>query len=73
MCVLYSSGSNWVLTAAHCLHQSLDPEEPTLHSSYLLSPSDFKIIMGKSRPRLLKPAVVLGTEFHCHNFKDSPL
>ncbi|XP_028731026.1 mannan-binding lectin serine protease 1 isoform X1 [Peromyscus leucopus] len=40
-------GSSWVLTAAHCLHHPLDPEEPTLHSSYLLSPSDFKIIMGK--------------------------
>ncbi|XP_034371287.1 mannan-binding lectin serine protease 1 isoform X2 [Arvicanthis niloticus] len=40
-------GSDWVLTAAHCLHYPLDPEEPTLHSSHLLSPSDFKIIMGK--------------------------
>ncbi|XP_028639726.1 mannan-binding lectin serine protease 1 isoform X3 [Grammomys surdaster] len=40
-------GSDWVLTAAHCLHYSLDPEEPTLHNSHLLSPSDFKIIMGK--------------------------
>lgn len=40
-------GSNWVLTAAHCLHHPLDPEEPTLSNSYLLSPSDFKIIMGK--------------------------
>ncbi|KAL1787983.1 mannan-binding lectin serine protease 1 isoform X2 [Sigmodon hispidus] len=39
--------SNWVLTAAHCLHHPLDPEDPTLRSSYLLSPSDFKIIMGK--------------------------
>ncbi|GAB1300154.1 Mannan-binding lectin serine protease 1 [Apodemus speciosus] len=40
-------GSNWVLTAAHCLYHPLDPEEPTLNNSYLLSPSDFKIIMGK--------------------------
>ncbi|XP_052596270.1 mannan-binding lectin serine protease 1 isoform X3 [Peromyscus californicus insignis] len=40
-------GSSWVLTAAHCLHHPLDPEDPTLHSSYLLSPADFKIIMGK--------------------------
>ncbi|XP_051047179.1 mannan-binding lectin serine protease 1 isoform X2 [Phodopus roborovskii] len=40
-------GSDWVLTAAHCLHHPLDPEDPTIHSSYLLSPSDFKIIMGK--------------------------
>ncbi|CAH6792214.1 Masp1 [Phodopus roborovskii] len=38
-------GSDWVLTAAHCLHHPLDPEDPTIHSSYLLSPSDFKIIM----------------------------
>ncbi|XP_054982716.1 mannan-binding lectin serine protease 1 isoform X3 [Sorex araneus] len=40
-------GSRWIVTAAHCLHQSLDPEEPILHDSYLLSPSDFKIILGK--------------------------
>lgn len=40
-------GSNWILTAAHCLHHPLDPEDPILHDSYLLSPSDFKIIMGK--------------------------
>lgn len=73
MCVLYSSGSNWVLTAAHCLHHPLDPEEPILHNSHLLSPSDFKIIMGESGPKSLKPAVVSGTESHCHNFQDSPL
>ncbi|XP_012645082.1 mannan-binding lectin serine protease 1 isoform X3 [Microcebus murinus] len=40
-------GSSWIVTAAHCLHQPLDPEDPTLHDSDLLSPSDFKIIMGK--------------------------
>ncbi|XP_045395851.1 mannan-binding lectin serine protease 1 isoform X3 [Lemur catta] len=40
-------GSSWIVTAAHCLHQPLDPEDPTLHNSNLLSPSDFKIIMGK--------------------------
>ncbi|XP_050015920.1 mannan-binding lectin serine protease 1 isoform X4 [Alexandromys fortis] len=40
-------GTNWVLTAAHCLHHPLDPENPTLHSSDLLGPSDFKIVMGK--------------------------
>ncbi|XP_045395852.1 mannan-binding lectin serine protease 1 isoform X4 [Lemur catta] len=39
-------GSSWIVTAAHCLHQPLDPEDPTLHNSNLLSPSDFKIIMG---------------------------
>lgn len=46
-CVLYSSGTNWVLTAAHCLHHPLDPEDPTLHSSDLLGPSDFQIVMGE--------------------------
>ncbi|XP_038200783.1 mannan-binding lectin serine protease 1 isoform X3 [Arvicola amphibius] len=40
-------GTNWVLTAAHCLHHPLDPEDPTLRSSDLLGPSDFKIVMGK--------------------------
>ncbi|XP_055238082.2 mannan-binding lectin serine protease 1 isoform X7 [Gorilla gorilla gorilla] len=40
-------GSSWIVTAAHCLHQSLDLEDPTLHDSDLLSPSDFKIILGK--------------------------
>ncbi|XP_060054513.1 mannan-binding lectin serine protease 1 isoform X3 [Erinaceus europaeus] len=40
-------GSKWVITAAHCLHQSLDPEAPTLHNSDLLSASEFKVIMGK--------------------------
>ncbi|XP_069331313.1 mannan-binding lectin serine protease 1 isoform X3 [Eulemur rufifrons] len=40
-------GSSWIVTAAHCLHQSLDPEDPTLRNADLLSPSDFKIIMGK--------------------------
>ncbi|XP_034517252.1 mannan-binding lectin serine protease 1 isoform X2 [Ailuropoda melanoleuca] len=40
-------GSSWIVTAAHCLHQSLDPDYPALHDSDLLRPSDFKIIMGK--------------------------
>ncbi|XP_030893019.1 mannan-binding lectin serine protease 1 isoform X4 [Leptonychotes weddellii] len=40
-------GSSWIVTAAHCLHQSLDPDYPVLHDSDLLRPSDFKIIMGK--------------------------
>lgn len=40
-------GSNWILTAAHCLHHSLDPEDPVFHSYYRLNPSDFKIIVGK--------------------------
>ncbi|XP_026245176.2 mannan-binding lectin serine protease 1 isoform X2 [Urocitellus parryii] len=40
-------GSNWIVTAAHCLHQYLDSDDLTLDDSYLLSPSDFMIIMGK--------------------------
>ncbi|KAM9089993.1 mannan-binding lectin serine protease 1 isoform 5-T7 [Megaptera novaeangliae] len=40
-------GSKWIVTAAHCLHQLLDSEEATLHGLDLLSPSAFKIIMGK--------------------------
>lgn len=40
-------GPNWVLTAAHCLHSSLDPEDPILQDFYKISPSDFKIIVGK--------------------------
>nr|KAF6382814.1 mannan binding lectin serine peptidase 1 [Pipistrellus kuhlii] len=40
-------GSNWILTAAHCLHHSLNPEDPILHDSDLRSLSHFKIIMGK--------------------------
>nr|XP_045005114.1 mannan-binding lectin serine protease 1-like [Jaculus jaculus] len=46
-CVFCSPGSNWIVTAAHCLHQPLDPEDPTLHNLDMFSPSDFKIIMGK--------------------------
>nr|KAF6475152.1 mannan binding lectin serine peptidase 1 [Rousettus aegyptiacus] len=40
-------GSNWIVTAAHCLHYSLDSLDPTPLDLYLLSPSDFKIIVGK--------------------------
>ncbi|XP_006871951.1 PREDICTED: mannan-binding lectin serine protease 1 isoform X1 [Chrysochloris asiatica] len=40
-------GTDWIVTAAHCLHQALDPEDPILNGSYLLRPSDFKIILGK--------------------------
>uniref|UniRef100_A0A8C3YP45 Complement C1s subcomponent n=1 Tax=Catagonus wagneri TaxID=51154 RepID=A0A8C3YP45_9CETA len=39
--------SKWIVTAAHCLHQSLDSEDPTIHDWDLLSPSAFRIIMGK--------------------------
>lgn len=41
------SGTSWVVTAAHCLHQSLDPDYLVLQDSDLLRPSDFKIIMGE--------------------------
>ncbi|XP_006156799.1 mannan-binding lectin serine protease 1 isoform X1 [Tupaia chinensis] len=40
-------GSDWIVTAAHCLHQLLDSDDSTLHSSDMLRPSDFKIILGK--------------------------
>uniref|UniRef100_A0A8C6DCY4 Complement C1s subcomponent n=1 Tax=Moschus moschiferus TaxID=68415 RepID=A0A8C6DCY4_MOSMO len=42
-------GSKWIVTAAHCLHEVLDSEDITLHHLDLLSPSAFKIIMGKLR------------------------
>ncbi|KAM6160967.1 mannan-binding lectin serine protease 1-like [Erethizon dorsatum] len=40
-------GLNWLVTAAHCLHQPVDSEDSRLHTSHLLHPSDFKIILGK--------------------------
>ncbi|XP_012386524.2 mannan-binding lectin serine protease 1 isoform X3 [Dasypus novemcinctus] len=40
-------GTNWIVTAAHCLHQLLNPDDPIVHNSDLLTPSDFKIILGK--------------------------
>uniref|UniRef100_A0A5F9DQF4 Mannan-binding lectin serine protease 1 n=1 Tax=Oryctolagus cuniculus TaxID=9986 RepID=A0A5F9DQF4_RABIT len=40
-------GSRWVVTAAHCLHQSLDPKDSILRHEDLISPSDFKVIVGK--------------------------
>ncbi|XDA71179.1 hypothetical protein R6Z07M_001509 [Ovis aries] len=42
-------GSKWIVTAAHCLHEVPDSEDVTLHDLDLLSPSAFKIIMGKLR------------------------
>ncbi|KAF4020903.1 hypothetical protein G4228_012390 [Cervus hanglu yarkandensis] len=42
-------GSKWIVTAAHCLHEVLDSEDVTLHHLELLSPSAFKIIVGKLR------------------------
>ncbi|XP_057594581.1 mannan-binding lectin serine protease 1 isoform X3 [Hippopotamus amphibius kiboko] len=40
-------GSKWIVTAAHCLHELLDAEDATFRDLHLLSPSAFKIIMGK--------------------------
>ncbi|XP_039344951.1 mannan-binding lectin serine protease 1 isoform X2 [Mauremys reevesii] len=40
-------GTKWIVTAAHCLHQELEPENPVFRSSDVLSPSSFKIILGK--------------------------
>ncbi|XP_045021784.1 mannan-binding lectin serine protease 1 isoform X3 [Bubalus bubalis] len=42
-------GSKWIVTAAHCLHEAPDSEGLSLHDLGLLSPSAFKIIMGKLR------------------------
>uniref|UniRef100_A0A4W2ICR1 Complement C1s subcomponent n=1 Tax=Bos indicus x Bos taurus TaxID=30522 RepID=A0A4W2ICR1_BOBOX len=42
-------GSKWIVTAAHCLHEAPDSEDVTLRDLDLLSPSAFKIIMGKLR------------------------
>uniref|UniRef100_K7F2C2 MBL associated serine protease 1 n=1 Tax=Pelodiscus sinensis TaxID=13735 RepID=K7F2C2_PELSI len=42
-------GTRWIVTAAHCLHEELDPENPVLRSSDILSPSSFSITLGKHR------------------------
>ncbi|XP_053165718.1 mannan-binding lectin serine protease 1 isoform X5 [Hemicordylus capensis] len=42
-------GNKWIVTAAHCLHHELDPEEPVLRSSDVISPSSFTVILGKYR------------------------
>ncbi|KAM7160699.1 mannan-binding lectin serine protease 1 isoform 1-T1 [Macrochelys suwanniensis] len=42
-------GTRWIVTAAHCLHQELEPENPVFRSSDVLSPSSFRIILGKHR------------------------
>ena len=44
------SGSKWIVTAAHCLHEAPDSEGLSLHDLGLLSPSAFKIIMGECGP-----------------------
>ncbi|XP_034638572.1 mannan-binding lectin serine protease 1 isoform X2 [Trachemys scripta elegans] len=42
-------GTKWIVTAAHCLHEELEPENPVFRSSDVLSPSSFRIILGKHR------------------------
>ncbi|XP_015270725.1 PREDICTED: mannan-binding lectin serine protease 1 [Gekko japonicus] len=42
-------GNRWIVTAAHCLHNDLDPENPILQSSDVISPSSFTVILGKHR------------------------
>ncbi|XP_025058514.1 mannan-binding lectin serine protease 1 isoform X3 [Alligator sinensis] len=42
-------GNKWIVTAAHCLHHMLDPENPALHSLDVISPSSFKVILGKHK------------------------
>ncbi|XP_038272845.1 mannan-binding lectin serine protease 1 isoform X2 [Dermochelys coriacea] len=42
-------GTKWIVTAAHCLHQELELENPVFRSSDVLSPSSFRIILGKHR------------------------
>lgn len=44
------SGSKWIVTAAHCLHEAPDSEGLSLHDLGLFSPSAFKIIMGECGP-----------------------
>ena len=50
MFTILFSGSKWIVTAAHCLHEVLDSEDVTLHHLELLSPSAFKIIVGECEP-----------------------
>ncbi|XP_042312562.1 LOW QUALITY PROTEIN: mannan-binding lectin serine protease 1 [Sceloporus undulatus] len=42
-------GNRWIVTAAHCLHEELELENPVLRSSDMISPSSFTIILGKHR------------------------
>ncbi|XP_078245845.1 mannan-binding lectin serine protease 1 isoform X3 [Pogona vitticeps] len=42
-------GNRWIVTAAHCLHHELEMENPVLRSSDVITPSSFKIILGKHR------------------------
>ncbi|XP_026577473.1 mannan-binding lectin serine protease 1-like [Pseudonaja textilis] len=42
-------GNRWVVTAAHCLHEDLDPENPVFRNADVISPSSFTVILGKHR------------------------
>ncbi|XP_043926330.1 mannan-binding lectin serine protease 1 isoform X2 [Protopterus annectens] len=44
-------GDNWIVTAAHCLHNSLEEDRANLLSSDIVDSSSFKIILGKHRTR----------------------
>ncbi|ETE57605.1 Mannan-binding lectin serine protease 1, partial [Ophiophagus hannah] len=43
----YFPGNRWVVTAAHCLHEELDPENPVFRNTDVISPSSFTVILGK--------------------------
>ncbi|XP_060623260.2 mannan-binding lectin serine protease 1 isoform X2 [Anolis sagrei] len=42
-------GNRWIVTAAHCLHEELEQEDPLPRTSSIISPSSFTIILGKHR------------------------
>ncbi|XP_036610870.1 mannan-binding lectin serine protease 1 isoform X3 [Trichosurus vulpecula] len=46
-------GNRWIVTAAHCLHRTLESEYSPLTSSDYLSVSEFKVILGKHRTHMM--------------------
>ncbi|KAM9316565.1 mannan-binding lectin serine protease 1 [Gastrophryne carolinensis] len=42
-------GNKWIVTAAHCLHRKISPEDPGLTVAHYISLSSFNIILGKYR------------------------
>ncbi|XP_063298884.1 mannan-binding lectin serine protease 1 isoform X2 [Pelobates fuscus] len=42
-------GNKWIVTAAHCLHHGLSPDNPVLTPSSLFELSSFKVRLGKHR------------------------